>query len=388
MRHGSLFSGIGGFDLAAEWMGWDNVFHCEWNPFGQKILKHYWPKSISYEDICKTDFSIHRGAIDIISGGFPCQPFSSAGKRQGTEDSRYLWPEMLRAIREVCPKWVVGENVYGLVNWNEGMVFNTVCSELENEGYEVIPIVLPSASVNAPHKRDRIFFIAHSKNGGCRGWMCKKCSSRERQVLSGESRGSEMGCKVEGCCGIGITPDPELLRLQHSKTAGDFSEGKGEVEGEGSESTGAVKTDGSKWDTSDTGLYDVANSELKGWEGQHREWEGCTEHRSNEGLFTRSEDKLNATDTDSKVLEHRNGEGEDRWDKQEVRTKSFGSPRGWETFPTQPPVCSRDDGFSPRLDNITFSKWRNESIKGYGNAVLPQLVLQIFKTIQDLEKCQ
>lgn len=126
MRHGSLFSGIGGFDLAAEWMGWENVFHCEWNPFGQRVLKYYWPKAISYHDITKTDFTIHRGDIDILTGGFPCQPYSTAGKRLGKEDERHLWPEMLRAIREIQPRYVVGENVSGLVNWNGGMVFEEV----------------------------------------------------------------------------------------------------------------------------------------------------------------------------------------------------------------------------------------------------------------------
>ena len=96
MTHGSLFSGIGGFDLASEWMGWENVFHCEWNPFGQKVLKYYWPNAKSYHDITKTDFTIHRGNIDIITGGFPCQPYSQAGKRLGKDDERHLWPEMLR----------------------------------------------------------------------------------------------------------------------------------------------------------------------------------------------------------------------------------------------------------------------------------------------------
>jgi len=86
MRHGSLFSGIGGFDLAAEWMGWENVFHCEWNEFGRKVLNHYWPNAKSYEDITQTDFSIHRGKIDVLTGGFPCQPYSNAGKRLGKED--------------------------------------------------------------------------------------------------------------------------------------------------------------------------------------------------------------------------------------------------------------------------------------------------------------
>ena len=92
MRHGSLFSGIGGFDLASEWMGWENVFHCEWNEFGKKVLKYYWPKAISYDDITKADFTIHRGKIDVLTGGFPCQPYSTAGKILGKEDDRHLWP--------------------------------------------------------------------------------------------------------------------------------------------------------------------------------------------------------------------------------------------------------------------------------------------------------
>jgi len=126
MKHGSLFSGIGGFDLAAEWAGWENVFHCEWNPFGQRVLKHHFPKSISYNDITKTDFTIHKGNIDVLSGGFPCQPYSTAGLRKGKEDERHLWPQMLRAIREIEPSWVVGENVRGLVNWGGGW-YSTRC---------------------------------------------------------------------------------------------------------------------------------------------------------------------------------------------------------------------------------------------------------------------
>jgi len=127
MTHGSLFSGIGGFDLAAHWMGWDNTFHCEWNPFGQKVLKHHFPNSISYNDITKTDFSIHAGKIDILTGGFPCQPYSSAGKRLGKADERHLFPEMLRCIKEVKPRYIVGENVRGLVSWG-GDWYSTRCA--------------------------------------------------------------------------------------------------------------------------------------------------------------------------------------------------------------------------------------------------------------------
>jgi hypothetical protein len=114
--HGSLFSGIGGPEIAAEEMGWKNMFHCEINPFGRKILDYWFPNSKSYEDITKTNFTEWRGKINVLTGGFPCQPFSCAGQRKGAEDDRYLWPEMLRAIREIQPDWVVGENVAGILS--------------------------------------------------------------------------------------------------------------------------------------------------------------------------------------------------------------------------------------------------------------------------------
>lgn len=114
MRHASLFSGIGGPEVAAAMLGWENVFHCEINEFGRKVLEYWFPDSESYEDITKTDFRKYRGTIDVLTGGFPCQPFSYAGKRGGQTDDRYLWPEMLRVINEVRPTWVIGENVAGI----------------------------------------------------------------------------------------------------------------------------------------------------------------------------------------------------------------------------------------------------------------------------------
>jgi DNA (cytosine-5)-methyltransferase 1 len=183
MKHGSLFSGIGGFDLAAEWIGWENMFHCEWNPFGQKVLKYYWPNAISYGDITKTDFNVHRGKIDILTGGFPCQPYSTAGTRKGKEDNRHKWPQMLRAIREIQPTWVVGENVPGLLNWERGMVLAEIKADLEAAGFEVFPpIVLPACGKNAPHKRERLWIIAYSNGNG------QHRSNGKHEVNTGERR--------------------------------------------------------------------------------------------------------------------------------------------------------------------------------------------------------
>lgn len=114
MTHASIFSGIGGAELAAAWMGWTNLFHCEIQDFPRQVLDYWFPDSISYGDITRTNFEQWNGKVDVLTGGFPCQPFSLAGQRRGADDNRYLWPEMLRAIREINPTWVVGENVIGI----------------------------------------------------------------------------------------------------------------------------------------------------------------------------------------------------------------------------------------------------------------------------------
>ena len=282
MRHGSLFSGIGGFDLAAEWCGWENVFHCEWNTFGQKVLKHHFPKSISYNDITKTDFTIHRGTIDIISGGFPCQPYSSAGKRLGKEDERHLWPEMLRAIREIQPSWVVGENVRGLTNWNGGLVFDEVQSDLEAKGYEVLPFLLPACSVNAPHRRDRIWFIAYSNLYGLNKRNCDNEVNASKGRLDALSNINESN-------GNGLITDTDKIGLQSKMEDGKLGR------------------------------------------------------------------KLRFTKCDKRNM--------------------------WDSFPSFYPICRGDDGLSGKLDGITFSKWREESLKAYGNAIVPQVAYQIFKSI-------
>jgi DNA (cytosine-5)-methyltransferase 1 len=345
MTHGSLFSGIGGFDLAAEWMGWENIFHCEWNEFGQKVLKYHFPNAITYHDITKTDFTIHRGAIDILTGGFPCQPYSMAGKRLGKEDERHLWPEMLRAIREIQPRWVVGENVLGLVNWSGGLVFHEVQADLEAEGYEVQPYVLPAVSVNAPHRRDRIWFIAHSKSNGWNGRECK------------QRKGIETN-QWEFC--EHTTKGWDEIRSQskrHSKGqsfTNPNSNGFNQRNGNDEEQPGEGRLDAQRNPLPSNGNGDVADTSCRGVSGYGRESQ-----------------------------------------RKQIQTAEFNKDNSkqfrrmdWEKFPTQSPVCNGDDGLSSKLDGITFSKWRNESIKAGGNAIVPQVAHQIFKAIQQYENGQ
>jgi DNA (cytosine-5)-methyltransferase 1 len=328
MTHGSLFSGIGGFDLAAEWMGWENKFHCEWNTFGQKVLHHYWPQAEQFTDITKTDFTKYANRIDILTGGFPCQPYSSAGKRLGKEDERHLWPEMLRAIREIQPRWVVGENVLGLVNWSDGLVFHEVQADLEAEGYEVQPYVLPAVSVNAPHRRDRVWFVAYS-NG--RIWKCGEAESNSR--------------------------NEQNEKWQKSTRF----------------TTSRLSTSQNATNTNSNGL-NQCNSD--------------NEVNSSEGRVN-ALGNINESNVDGNVADTTHIRREDALENGELERGRFRQSHqrnAWDSFPSVSPICSGDDGISDRLDSITFPKWRNESIKAGGNAIVPQVVLQIFKTIEQYER--
>lgn len=167
MKHGSLFAGIGCWSYAADKLGWETVFHCENNPFCQSVLKYYWPDAGLLGDITKTDFTPYANRIDVLSGSCPCQPFSTAGKQEGTTDPRHLWPQMLRAIREIKPPWVCYENVPGLLSIENGVVFETVCTDLESEGYEVAPFNIPATGAGAFHYRYRLWIVANRNGIGC-----------------------------------------------------------------------------------------------------------------------------------------------------------------------------------------------------------------------------
>lgn len=155
---GSLFSGIGGLDLAAEWAGMEIAWQCEIDPFCRKVLQKHWPEVTQYDNITKLDGTKIQ-PVDIIFGGYPCQPYSHAGKRGGAEDDRALWPQMFRLIQEIRPTWAIGENVAGHVT----LGLDETLSDLESIGYSCQPFVIPAVAVDAPHRRDRVFIVAYSK---------------------------------------------------------------------------------------------------------------------------------------------------------------------------------------------------------------------------------
>ena len=400
--HGSLFSGIGGPEIAAEEMGWKNMFHCEINPFGRKILDYWFPNSKSYEDITKTNFTEWRGKINVLTGGFPCQPFSCAGQRKGAEDDRYLWPEMLRAIREIQPDWVVGENVAGILSMvqpgsetalgreeslfgevdrkrilhRQEYVVETVCNDLEREGYFVQPVVIPACAVGAPHRRDRVFFIAHRADAGVKGMQRKW----EDNILSGRTasdttcRGSggtphESCCEnerqngyetqqpfVRGCVRASSHSDGERCnnRSDNWKERPICYDQKRDSEENQSERTERMRrtcengsvASYSQCPGSGQVQQEIQSEQSNGhsFDSNGGEWDAP--YSSSEGLST-----LRFPTS----IEKKKWENEDGCSVQpagNVRRASFAER--WKNFPTQSPVCSRDDGISTNWNILHF----------------------------------
>lgn len=385
MKHASLFSGIGGFDLAAKWMGWQNAFFCEKDDWCREILKYHFPNSIAYEDITKSDFCKWRGQIDVLSGGFPCQPFSLAGKRKGTTDDRYLWPEMLRTIRQVRPHWVIGENVFGITSMvqpgnesdvegegveqspdyteticEEPFVIETICRDLESEGYTVQTIVVPACALGAPHRRDRVWFIARHNTEG-NNYFPRKAESPasgkpDRKVTSAYSGG--FGCDD---------------RFDYFREGPLFCDKYGNAEKSQSARDGRECRTGKAGETTpDTERF--GSSEI------HPQ----VQSRQPDGNITDSAGaKQYAPYTASERLERDAGK---RLQRDIERFANSYMQGCWKDFPTESPVCSANDGIPAGLDSRAFPKWRINSIKGFGNAIVPQVAYLIFKAIEEIEE--
>jgi DNA (cytosine-5)-methyltransferase 1 len=394
-KHASLFTGIGGFDLAAEWMGWDNVFQCEIDPYCNKLLKQNFPNTKKHGNIKETDFTIYRGRIDVLSGGFPCQPYSTAGKRLGKEDERHLWPYMFRSIQQIQPPWIVGENVRGLTNWNGGLVFDEVQADLEAAGYEVTPFLLPAAGVNAPHRRDRIFFIAYSgrfasyrresirPEKGINNW---KDDRREEETNVGERLHQErFVADTQGLRerprpsqqGKDVTGREQLEGTEQRRYDNDNGTGRFVADSASFRRNGELyKGEGIQRGEQTRGEAGAGNYEIVTNTTQQPEREQAnqtyTEPDSRETrpiVGSGSESIADAASSGRKQVDR---EGNSEQPHQNC------PPGYWSNFPTQPGICRGDDGIPNRVHRL----------KGLGNAVVPQVVLQIFKAIEAYEQQQ
>lgn len=319
MTHASLCTGIGACELAATWMGWENLFSCEIDEFCNKVLKHHYPKATHYENIFDQDFREWRGRVDVLTAGFPCQVYSLAGKRLGDKDDRYLWPQVLRVIEEIGPTWFVGENVAGILSMvltgEEVKVgsYTDICGEsytmhetrqvyaveqikrdLASIGYSVKPVVIPACAVGAPHRRDRVWFLA-----------------RRDDVADTDGAGlQETGTqqRATGVARDGIQRAPSNTQCH----------GRGKI---------------------------------------------C--------------DNLQPEQSDGTIVDCISGE---RYDRRCIKIPD------WQNFPaTEPAIRRGDDGDALGLSGITFSRWRQESIKALGNSMVPRVVHEIFKAIEQVE---
>lgn len=192
-----LFSGIGGFSLGLERAGMKTVAFCEIEDYPVSILNKHWPDVPVHRDIRKLDGKQYRDSVDVICGGFPCQPFSVAGKQRGKEDDRHLWPEMLRLIKEIRPTWVIGENVAGFIR----MALDDVLLDLETEGYTTQSFVIPACAVGGIHRRDRVWIIGYAehngRNGSENGQSDTSGNDRDKKGQNETIKSAGPGC--QGC---------------------------------------------------------------------------------------------------------------------------------------------------------------------------------------------
>ena len=338
MTIGSCFSGIGGELVAASMLGWDVKFFCEKNPFGNRVLSYWYPNAKNYEDITTADFTEWRGRVDVLTGGFPCQPFSYAGRRRGAEDDRYLWPAMHNAIDEIQPTWVVAENVAGILTMveqgevskvagsatlfdafddlrgrfelRETFTLQRICTDLESHGYAVQPVLVPACAVGAPHRRDRVFIVARRVEAVSEDTMHGGQLHRPN-----EEQGSERN-ERNTCAGGGE-------RICSGTSGTDIA------------------------DTSD--------------EGHPRESMPTDEPIS---LWLKS-----------------------GWFANGGSEAEYCGER-WQNFPSVSPVHRGNDGLPFDVDRLTlsFGKWRTEALKAYGNAIVPQVMYEIFRAIEIVEQ--
>ena len=418
MTHASVFSGIGGPEVAATMLGWENLFHCEINPFGRRVLDYWYPNSKSYEDITTTDFTEWRGRVNVLTGGFPCQPFSYAGKRGGAQDDRYLWPYMFRCIDQIRPDWVVAENVAGILTMveqgevsevasapalfdtfddvrryqlRETFTLQRICDDLEGHGYAVQPVLVPACSVGAPHRRDRVFIIGHR--------IASDSDDRTDRRTAGAHEGTGGEERIQERHEVRKPDEPNQVRPEGASDV--IADTDNERRG-----TRRCETDNGQNDRLRASLLGIAEGHGSSAHAPHtdshrgREVDEHMESELADGAKPVSNGReRNAADTAGERPQagHRGREtGEAVRDASERTARSdcgflrqdYQVGDRWRDFPSVSPVHRGNDGLPFDVDRLTisFGKWRTEALKAYGNAIVPQVMYEIFRAIEIVEQ--
>ena len=411
-------------------LGWENLFHCEINPFGRRVLDYWYPNSKSYEDITTTDFTEWRGRVNVLTGGFPCQPFSYAGKRGGAQDDRYLWPYMFRCIDQIRPDWVVAENVAGILTMveqgevsevasapalfdtfdrvrryqlRETFTLQRICDDLESHGYAVQPVLVPACGVGAPHRRDRVFIIGHRKEdvhdadtdgkheGGFRASGTTEGEGCQDDIQPSEqSRRDGKTSRTTDVHGILRTiADSAIDGLQHDAITRSETESNRETSRREAELHLSTKANGGGRTSADT---------------QGEQGDGMRPEQSEVGRTAQVESGgRGRQDGNARAFADNLYERLQRWDNR--YSEGQGEPtygytgfmyqdyglagvERWSHFPSVSPVHRGNDGLPFDVDRLTisFGKWRTEALKAYGNAIVPQVMYEIFRAIQQVEQ--
>lgn len=422
ITHASVFSGIGGPEVAAVMLGWENLFHCEINPFGKAVLDYWFPNSKSYEDITTTDFSEWRGRVNVLTGGFPCQPFSYAGQRRGAQDDRYLWPYMFRCIDQVQPDWVVAENVAGILTMveqgevsevassadlfdslndirgyrlRETFTLQRICDDLEGHGYSVQPVLIPACAVGAPHRRDRVFIIGHrnAADTDSMGRFGRRCATDRGQQ---DNMGQELLAEPQRPSGSNAPSD-----TVGSGEGAPGASGSTQSHGSDTNQQQSQRRATHKWsDRFYAILRHASDTNGSGQSASHRKsgraWQTMDGERESIALdgTGRLGRQRNATDTESQQGERMRTQQPEYSREKSRQFRGGGGEDGniagcgrWQGFPTVSPVHRGNDGLPFDVDDLTlpFGKWRTESLKAYGNAIVPQVMYEIFRAIDQVE---
>jgi DNA (cytosine-5)-methyltransferase 1 len=376
LRTLDLFSGIGGFSLGLESTGFfETIGFVEKDKFCQKVLKKHWSNINIEEDI--RNVKGERYAADVVTGGFPCQPFSVAGKRKSTADDRYLWDEMLRVIREVKPRWIVAENVEGIVNINEGMVLRQVLNDLENEGFKSQCIIIPASGIGAWHQRKRIWIMAYSDSNRYVSEI-RRGNGEEKGIPVQDREKDSTSRKSIGTSDVWQTNKEYVPNTNTGFSIRENEEiqSRGNAITNGSEDVSNSECILPHGCSSTTKNSNTKQSGLECNESGNRNKVWCETERCSEQVGSGNVPNSSVKGLQGCSIQH-NLEGEQRSEEFNAKTSSERQQTWWQT---QSELCGVPNGVSYELD-----KDRSNRIKSLGNSIVPQIARQIGLAIMEVE---